>query len=231
MKFGVDVRKLVTAKFNEWIESSIKPQSIAVVGGDSAEPELEHLSDSKITFFGIENTNNDPRFRRLDLNSELPNITADEEYDLVLCSQVLEHLYNVPKALKTITSLVKPGGHVWLGFPSSNFPHGSPEYYSAGYPFQTVAKLLPTEFEIVISGQIGSKRNYLWTHTLREWPSLDELNHPIRFIWQTPASLPRKFFRTLRRLRQSAVVLSENKISHEIEWATESYILAKNNGD
>ena len=136
MKFGVDVRKLVTAKFNEWIESSIKPQSIAVVGGDSAEPELEHLSDSKMTFFGIENTNNDPRFRRLDLNSELPNNTADEDYDLVLCSQVLEHLYNVPKALKTITSLVKPGGHVWLGFPSSNFPHGSPEYYSAGTLFK-----------------------------------------------------------------------------------------------
>jgi SAM-dependent methyltransferase len=229
MKSGVDVRKLVTDKFNEWIESSTKPESVAVVGGDSAEPELQLLSDSTITFYGIENTNNDHRFRKLDLNSDLPNNTAHETFDLVLCSQVVEHLYDVPKALKTIASLVKPGGHVWLGFPSSNFPHGSPEYYSAGYPFQTVAKLLPFEFELVISGQIGSKRNYLWTHTLREWPSLDELNHPIRFIWKTPVSLPRKVVRTVRRLRQAHVVFSNNETSHEIEWATESYLLAKRN--
>lgn len=151
------MRKLVTTKFNEWIESSTKPQSIAVVGGDSAEPELEHLPDSKITIFGIENANNDPRFRKLDLNSDFPYNTADEKYDLVLCSQVLEHLYNVPKALETITSFVKPGGHVWLGFPASNFPHGSPDYYAAGYPVQTAVKLLPSEFEVVLSGQIGTK--------------------------------------------------------------------------
>jgi hypothetical protein len=80
-------------------------------------------------------------------------------------------------------------------------------------------------------GQIGSKRNYLWTHTLREWPSLDELNHPIRFIWKTPVSLPRKVVRTVRRLRQAHVVFSNNEISHQIEWSTESYLLARNNCD
>ena len=100
---------------------------------------------------------------------------------------------------------------MWLGFPSSNVPHGSPEYYSAGYPFHTVAKLLPPEFEILISGHLGSKRNYIWTHCLREWPSLDELNNPIRFIWRSPISLPRKIVRTLRRLRQLSVVFSNTK--------------------
>ncbi len=223
------MRKLVTDVFDEWVGSTTKPQTVAVVGGDSNEPELQHLSDSVITFYGIENTNNDSRFRELDLNADQPFNTAIGKFDLVLCSQVLEHLYNIPKSLKTITDLVKPGGHVWFGFPSSNFPHGSPEYYSAGYPFQTVAKLLPLEFELVISGQLGSKRNYIWTHALREWPSLDELNHPIRFIWQTPASLPRKIVRTLRRLRQAHVVFLNNEVSHEIKWATESYLLAKNN--
>lgn len=223
------MRKLVTEIFNKWIESSSKPKAIAVVGGDSTEPELKLLSDSIITFYGIENINNDPRFRELDLNTDHPHNTYNEKYDLVLCSQVIEHVYDVSNCIKTITGLVKPGGHVWLGFPSSNFPHGSPEYYSAGYPFQTVAKLLNSEFELVISGQIGSKRNYLWTHTLREWPSMDELNHPIRFIWKTPASLPRKLVRTVRRLRQAHVVFRNNEISHEIEWATESYLLAKRN--
>ena len=200
------MRKLVTDIFNEWIESSSKPQTIAVVGGDSTEPELEHLSDSKITFYGIENTNNDPRFRELDLNTDHPHNTYNEKYDLVLCSQVIEHLYDVSNSIKTITGLVKPGGYVWLGFPSSNF-------------------------EVIISGHLGSRRNYLWTHTLREWPSLNELNNPIRFIWRSPVSLPRKIIRTLRRLRQANVVFSNNRVSNEIEWATESYLLAKNTGD
>ena len=225
------MRKLVTDIFNEWIESSSKPQTIAVVGGDSTEPELEHLSDSKITFYGIENTNNDPRFRELDLNTDHPHNTYNEKYDLVLCSQVIEHLYDVSNSIKTITGLVKPGGYVWLGFPSSNFPHGSPEYYSAGYPFHTIAKLMPRQFEVIISGHLGSRRNYLWTHTLREWPSLNELNNPIRFIWRSPVSLPRKIIRTLRRLRQANVVFSNNSVSNEIEWATESYLLAKNTGE
>ena len=223
------MRKLVTAVFNEWLESSTKPKTVAVVGGGSTEPELQHLSDAMITFYGIENTNSDPRFREFDLNNDHPDNTADEKYDIVLCSQVIEHLYNLPHSIKLISSLVKPGGYLWLGFPCSNFPHGSPEYYSAGYPFQTVAKLLPSEFELVISGQLGSQRNYVWTHTLREWPSLDELNHPIRFIWQTPASLPRRIVRTLRRLRQAHVVFLNNEVSDGIEWATESYLLARNN--
>jgi len=109
------VRKLVTDIFHEWIESSTKPQTIAVVGGDENEPELQLLSDSVITFFGIENTDNDSRFRELDLNADRPFNTAFGKYDLVLCSQVLEHLYDIPKSLKIITNLVKPGGHLWLG--------------------------------------------------------------------------------------------------------------------
>ena len=223
------MRKIVTEIFNDWVRLSTIPVTIAVVGGDSTDPELALLSQSEMTFFGIENIANDERFRQLDLNSDLSDFVPANRFDLVLCSQVIEHLYNLPQSIKVISSLVKPGGYLWLGFPASNFPHGSPEYYSAGYPVQTAVKLLPSEFEVVLSGQIGTERNYLWTHLLREWPSLDELNHPIRFIWKTPASLPRKFVRTLRRLRQARVVFKNNEISHKIEWATESYLLAKRN--
>ena len=50
--------------------TSITPRTIAVVGGDSNEPELEHLTDQLITFYGIENVNEDARFRKFDLNSD-----------------------------------------------------------------------------------------------------------------------------------------------------------------
>ena len=221
------MRKIITEIFNDWVRLSTIPATIAVVGGDSTDPELELLSQSEMTFFGIENNTNDERFKRLDLNSDLSDFVPASKFDLVLCSQVVEHLYNLPQSIKVISSLVKPGGYLWLGFPASNFPHGSPEYYSAGYPVQTAVKLLPSEFEVVLSGQIGTKRNYLWTHLLREWPPIEELNQPFLFIWRTDTSLIRRIIRVLRRLRKVQIVLADNRIREDIEWATESYLLAK----
>lgn len=221
------MRKIVTEIFNDWVRLSTIPATIAVVGGDSTDPELALLSQSEMTFFGIENSANDERFRQLDLNSDLSDFVPANRFDLVLCSQVVEHLYNLPQSIKVISSLVKPGGYLWLGFPASNFPHGSPEYYSAGYPVQTAVNLLPSEFEVVLSGQIGTKRNYLWTHLLREWPPIEELNQPFLFIWRTDTSLIRRIIRVLRRLRKVQIVLANNRIREDIEWATESYLLAK----
>ena len=218
------MRKIVTEIFNDWVRLSTIPATIAVVGGDSTDPELALLSQSEMTFFGIENIANDVRFRQLDLNSDLSDFVPANRFDLVLCSQVVEHLYNLPQSIKVISSLVKPGGYLWLGFPASNFPHGSPEYYSAGYPAQTAVKLLPSEFEVVLSGQIGTKRNYLWTHLLREWPPIEELNQPFLFIWRTDTSLIRRIIRVLRRLRKVQIVLANNRIREDIEWATESYL-------
>ncbi len=225
------MRGIVTEIFNDWVRISGIPASIAVVGGDSTDPELEHLSQSEMTFFGIENSTNDERFRHLDLNSDLSDFVPANRFDLVLCSQVVEHLYNLPQSIKVISSLVKPGGYLWLGFPASNFPHGSPDYYAAGYPVQTAVKLLPSEFEVVLSGQIGTKRNYLWTHTLREWPPIEELNQPFLFIWRTDTSLIRRTIRVLRRLRKVQIVLADNRIREDIEWATESYLLAKSSAE
>lgn len=86
------------------------PATIAVVGGDSTDPELELLRQSEVTFFGIENNTNDERFRQLNLNSDLSDFVPTNRFDLVLCSQVLEHLLNLPQSIKVISRLVKPGG-------------------------------------------------------------------------------------------------------------------------
>ena len=104
------MRKIVTEIFNDWVRLSTIPATIAVVGGDSTDPELALLSQSEMTFFGIENIANDVRFRQLDLNSDLSDFVPANRFDLVLCSQVVEHLYNLPQSIKVISSLVKPGG-------------------------------------------------------------------------------------------------------------------------
>jgi SAM-dependent methyltransferase len=58
-------------------------------------------------------------YRRLyigDLTKGYPHL-ASESYDVVICEQVLEHLYELETPLATIARLLKPGGRAFLGVP------------------------------------------------------------------------------------------------------------------
>lgn len=41
-----------------------------------------------------------------------------EKFDLVVCSEVVEHLHNRPKAFEHLASMVKPGGHLLITAPT-----------------------------------------------------------------------------------------------------------------
>lgn len=56
-----------------------------------------------------------------DLEFGLPAL-EDNRFDVVLCEQVLEHLYNVEFALEELARVLAPGGLMILGVP--NFPPG-----------------------------------------------------------------------------------------------------------
>lgn len=224
------MRDDVTDIFGAWVrDSNFKPQSVLVVGGSQSEPELQSIQSESSTFFcGIEPKGIKPeKFFFLDLEQETSEIGVSTRFDLVLCSQVLEHVSDLSRAIKLVCSLVSEDGYVFFGFPASNFPHGSPQYFSAGYPSQTVVRLLDKEFVVVIAGDIGSKKEYVWRHALREWPTRDELREPIRFIWRQPASVARRTFRIIRRLKSMWVLWIPFVPTHDIEWATESYVLAR----
>ena len=80
---------------------------VAVVGGSPAEPELVSLPvDATIDYFGVENTIGDSRFTYLDLNLLRTDLHAN--YDLVICSQVLEHVYDVRNAIENLLRLASP---------------------------------------------------------------------------------------------------------------------------
>ena len=72
---------------------------------------------------------------------ELMKRTPDNYFDLAICCQVLEHVWNISQAIHNISRLVKISGHVWINVPSSNMKHASPHYYSAGYQSEMIAKL------------------------------------------------------------------------------------------
>ncbi len=59
------------------------------------------------------------RVLRVDANEPLP--FADESFDLVWCTEVLEHIVNPPVTLAEINRVLKPGGQLLLSTPNSYF--------------------------------------------------------------------------------------------------------------
>lgn len=194
------MRNLVVEEFQKWLVTS-KPaiSTVAVVGGTSADPEVavvnKLLPDATIHFFGIDNSRNDANYSTLDLNSNPRTNMA--KFDLVISSQVLEHVWNLANAFDNLSQLTKQGSYLWVNCPASNMAHGSPAYYSAGYTDGYIAENLKhRNFDVLISKTIGSKRNYFMTHTLRFWPTEAELRRPVLNYHFQPGSflgVTRKF--------------------------------------
>lgn len=222
------MREMVTAQFISILTPYLGMiKTVAIVGGDENDPEiieLQKVISFELKSYGIDN---DLDFF-IDLN--LPN-KVSAQYDLVICSQVLEHIYDVKMGIENLSKLMNSEGLLWLACPASNRSHGSPYYFSAGYQPELITNLAKLiNLSEVDSGVTGTKRNYFFTHALRVWPNLEELDHPIlkydrnRFKGKKPL----KFIRFIRDLpgRIYSCFVS-NKICDEAEYATESWVLLK----
>ena len=69
----------------------------------------------------------DKKYARLNYVCDLTDIpVADESYDLVLCTQVLEHVPDPLAVLHELHRLLKPGGQAWLTAPFFFAEHEAP---------------------------------------------------------------------------------------------------------
>jgi SAM-dependent methyltransferase len=216
----------------KWIEEN-KPdvKSVGILGGSANEPELLELQklypDSAVTYLGIEEAINENPFIYLDLNKFG---SANHSFDIVICSQVLEHIWNLENCMKNLSKITNPlGGLLWLNCPASNMVHGSPEYYSAGYSSEMVIRNLENhEFEVILADSIGSRRLYFFTHTLQYWPTRFELAHPLLTYRPLRSYGTRLFPETFLGFfgRLYSLFLSNKKISKS-QYDTETYVLAR----
>lgn len=208
------------------IDSDINPTEIAVVGGSSEDPEVKLLRfkypRAQITFLGIDNYGGEVNWIDLDLNTckQVKN-----QYELVVCSQVLEHIWNMEVAFDCLTQLVKQSGYLWLNCPASNIAHGSPDYFSAGYtPGYLSANLYERRFNSLVVGNIGSERYYKTTHLLRHWATEAEHGNPVLgYRISQPVTLGKikeMFFRLPGRLIM--ITWSKQKCE-DLNYATESF--------
>lgn len=197
--------------------------NVAIVGGSVADPEAiaaQPLSKS-ISVLGIEDCD-----VLYDLNSSQHSYSS--KFDLVLCSQVLEHVWRPEKALKNLANLLAHEGLIWISCPASNFPHGSPGYFAAGYTdsFLT-SNLSRLGLDIIASGQISSRRNYLARHRFNLWLSESETRVPLMFIRSG------SFLESLNRAWKHGFQLLYLTLIREKQdpiWAVESWVMAKRSG-
>lgn len=226
------MRYLVLDLFTQWLDNE-KPilSKVCVVGGTSSDPEIVVLKNSFPTIefhtYGIENPSKDKNFHELDLNRD--QVSIQEGFDLVLCSQVLEHVWNLENSFACLSDLTKPGGYLWLACPASNMPHGSPEYYSAGYTSEFLALNLENRnFEIILRKNLGSKRNYFITHALRQWVGEKEHNHPVKSYKIQPGTFLGNSRKYLREIPGRILALIYSKqVTESVDYATESVVLAR----
>jgi len=71
---------------------------------------------------------------RIDLVCDITNITApDQSFDVILCSEVLEHVPDPTAALDEFSRLLKPGGKLILTVPFASIVHFAPYHYCSGF--------------------------------------------------------------------------------------------------
>jgi SAM-dependent methyltransferase len=224
-------RALVLAQFLNCVPGllQLKPEQslkVAVIGGSSEEYELAALKNFgfKLDFqvFGI-----DGESTHLDLNIEDSNTRHSQwSFDLILCSQVLEHTWNIDAVFKNLAKFISPGVLIWVAAPASNRFHGSPEYYSAGY----TEKFIEQNFEklgftTLHSGQIGTKRNYFATHLLPRWLSVRAHANPLFFSIGQGNFLANVFYMVNYLPWTLLLTMTSPRITSDPRFATESWFL------
>jgi len=176
------IRNKVLEDFSFECLSSEPILDVAVVGGSLDDPEVHKIRDKdpnvKFCVLGIEDSQ-----VFLDLNE---SSSIGHQFDLVLVTNVLEHIYHHENFAKNLLRLLRDKGTLWCCFPFNDMFHGSPYYYSAGFHPEYVEKLFERNGGIVQKSRIiASKRCYLFTHLLRDWPSEFRYKHPFlgQIIW------------------------------------------------
>tara|TARA_B100000427_G_C15513654_1_gene597267 strand:+ start:430 stop:1125 length:696 start_codon:yes stop_codon:yes gene_type:complete len=220
-------RKLLLQEFDDFCSIQKFPSSVsvAIIGGSRDDPEVEIIKKysniENITVFGIDPDSDE----YLDLNMRNNNKKYDE-FDFILCSHVLEHIWNIEEFYLNIKSLCDDKTILFLSCPKSNMEHGSPEYYSSGYSVGFLKKNLDSiNFKILKSGEVGSEVYYKSIHLLQDWLTEDEVINQYKFK-SSSLRFKIKHFSKLFNIG-SYLVLKRNSNRKTSNFMTDSFVFAR----
>jgi SAM-dependent methyltransferase len=147
--------------FKEWISKyNIVPEKMLYTS--DTDFELNYIQPKSKELLEYDSTTNHGDLHSLSLK--------DKDYDFVLFSQTIEHLYNPFKAIEKIYEHTKSGGFVFTSVPTINIPHMTPIHFAGIYPMGLAVMFESAGFEIMEIGQWGNINylNYIFHH--HGWP-------------------------------------------------------------
>ena len=120
----------------------------------------------------------------IDIVSDITNIPLDKgSIDVVLCTEVFEHIPDPVMAMKEILRILKPGGHLLVTAPASSFAHMTPYFFYSGFSrfwYQHHLSTSCTNLEIL---RLGSPASFVAQELIRI-PSLLPLSTELKLIFK-----------------------------------------------
>ncbi len=172
------------------------------------------FEESNDIYFDIENT----------------NLINPEQFDLVIISNVFEHVWNLNNFFDHINRIVKSGKYLYITGPLQNFYHESPNFFSAGYdPSFFEFNLKKFKFEKISEIRTGSKRLDFMQNTLKTWPSKRAYKFPILFGFNE-VQFPLRLYLYLINLPMLFIAcLKSPKLINDKKFLTGMAIILKKN--
>lgn len=163
MSFKFFVDKNETAR-NVWLISTLKnlQEGLRILDAGAGQlrnkPYCTHLNYVSQDFCEYEGSGNQRGLQtgnwdtsKIDVVSDITRIPEpDQSFDVVLCSEVLEHVPDPIKAIEEFCRLLKPGGKLIMTAPFASLVHFAPFHFCSGFSRYWYEHHLPKiGFEIV----------------------------------------------------------------------------------
>jgi SAM-dependent methyltransferase len=133
---------------------------------DFAKYTIEDSND----FFGLHNSEAPNVFP--EIICDAMDIPENSKFDVILCTEVLEHIPDPVALLEKAVNLCKPGGFLIFTVPGSSWTHQAPYYFSSGLsPFWFEFHLKKFGASVINGIVIGNLR----TNTFQSMASLESI--------------------------------------------------------
>jgi hypothetical protein len=149
-------------------------------------------------------------------------------FDILIISNVFEHIYNLNNAFNNITKMTKSGTFLYIIGPTYNFYHLSPNFYSSGYDYHFFERNLESRnFVKHSSRRIGTKRLYFLQHNLRSWPSIRAHRIPVFFAFDE-VKFPLRYFLFMKNMFYLIIAqLKSPRLTENPNFSTGMLIILK----
>lgn len=159
-------------------------------GGQPLRPQLVQAGFEYTSFDAEQNAAGNVDFIGT-IDSALPEGLAGKQFDLIVCTEVLEHVAHWPNAFDNLAYLLKPGGRLLITCPHIWVPHEEPHDYFRPTSWALAHFGESRGLKAVEISRLGDGYDVLGT-VLAAVRLRAPQNNPLMWIFAGPAALLRK---------------------------------------